>query len=323
MYDAVVAIEGGYEPYAVVPLSPSAGASSTAAAGAAACAVLQGMFPNRSPQYQADCAPYQPGAGADEASARGIALGIEVGQQMLLERAGDGRDTIENYVPRAAASATSCLRPPALGSAAYAEAFDEVKELGRSGGAALTSDQQEAARFHTKNPNLFWPRASRVFMNQSSVPENARLAAMLQVSIGDAIFGCFDSKYFFDAWRPRTAIPAAASDGNPATDAEGGWAPFAASPNHPEYPSGHACIAGAVAQVVRSNYGTPQVRFTWTSTVTGTARGYDSVYEMIREIRDARVHGGMHFRYSNDDGGTLGRSTARWVVRNYFRPTDR
>lgn len=112
MYDAVVAIEGGYEPYAVVPLSPPAGASSTAAAGAAACAVLQGMFPNRSPQYQADCAPYQPGAGADEASARGIALGIEVGQQTLLERAGDGRDTIENYVP---------------------------------GGAALTSDQQEAA----------------------------------------------------------------------------------------------------------------------------------------------------------------------------------
>ncbi|HSG91726.1 MAG TPA: hypothetical protein VLA56_21085, partial [Pseudomonadales bacterium] len=209
MYDAVVAIEGGYEPYAVVPQSPATGASSTAAAGAAACAVLQAMFPNRSPQYQADCAPYQPGAGADEATARGIALGVEVGQQMVLERAGDGRDTSENYVPgggvgdfvpaaagnpiwhfvpymRAFTLASPAQfrleGPPALGSAAYAAAFDEVKELGRSGGAALTSDQQEAARFHTENPNLFWPRVSRVFMNQASLLDNARLAAMLQVS---------------------------------------------------------------------------------------------------------------------------------------------
>jgi hypothetical protein len=350
MYDAVVAIEGGYEPYAIVPQSPATGASSTTAAGAAACTVLQGMFPNRSPQYQSDCAPYQPGAGADEAANKGIALGIEVGQRMLLERSGDGRDTTENYVPgggigdfvpaaagnpiwhflpymRAFTLASPAQfragTPPSLGSTAYAEAFDEVKEMGRSGGAALTADQQEAARFHTENPNLFWPRATRAFLNQGSVLENARLAAMMQVSIGDAIFGCFDSKYFYDAWRPRTAIPAAASDGNPATTPDGGWAPFAATPNHPEYPSGHTCIAGAVAEVVKSHYRTPRVPFTWTSTVTGTARSYDSVQEMIREIKDARVHGGMHFRYSNDAGATLGRRTAHWVVRNYFRPTGK
>jgi hypothetical protein len=185
---------------------------------------------------------------------------------------------------------------------------------------ALDLEQQEVARFHTENPNLFWPRASRVFMNQSSLLANARLAALMQVSIGDAILGCFDSKYFFDAWRPRTAIPAAATDGNPATIADAGWTPFAASPNHPEYPSGHSCIAGAVGEVLKSHYRTPQVPFTWTSTVTGTARSYDSVYEMIREIKAARVHGGMHFRFANDDGATLGRRTAQWVLRNYLRP---
>jgi hypothetical protein len=152
------------------------------------------------------------------------------------------------------------------------------------------------------------------------VVANARLAAMLQVSIGDAILGCFESKYHFDAWRPRTAIPAAATDGNPGTTDEQGWAPFAASPNHPEYPSGHSCIAGAVAEVVKSHYGTPQVPFTWNSTVTGTTHAYDSGYAMIREIKEARIYGGMHFRFANDDGATLGRRTAHWVVRNYFQP---
>jgi hypothetical protein len=152
------------------------------------------------------------------------------------------------------------------------------------------------------------------------VVENARFAAMLQVSIGDAILGCFDSKYYFNAWRPRTAIPAAETDGNPATTAELGWAPLAASPNHPEYPSGHSCIAGAVGEVVKSYYGTPQVAFTWTSTATGTSHAFTSVNDMVREIKFARVYGGMHFRAANDDGATLGRRTAHWVVRNYFRP---
>ena len=347
MYDAVVAIEGGFQPYAIVPVSPAAGASSAAAAGAAACAVLQGLFPNRSPQYEADCTPYQAGSGADVATARGITLGIEVGQKMLVDRADDGRDTTENYSPGGGVgdfvpaapgnpiwhfapymraftlSSPAQFRadgPPALTSVSYAEAFNEVKELGRAGGAALSPEQLEVARFHTENPNLFWPRASRAFLSQPSVLENARLAAMLQVSIGDAILGCFESKYYFDAWRPRTAIPAAATDGNPATTAEPGWAPLAASPNHPEYPSGHSCIAGAVGEVVKSYYGTPKVAFTWDSTATGTTHAYDSIYEMIREIKAARVLGGMHFRFANDDGVTLGRRTADWVVRNYFGP---
>lgn len=347
MYDAVVAIEGRYEPYAVVPTSPAAGASSSAAAAAAACTVLQGLFPTRSPQYADDCAPYQAGGGADAAAARGITLGIEVGQKMLVERAGDGRDTGENYAPGGGVgdfapavagnpiwhfapymraftlSSPAQFRadgPPALTSASYAEAFEETRQLGRVGAAGLTPEQQAIARFHADNPNLFWPRASRVFMTQPSVVENARFAAMLQVAVGDAILGCFDSKYHFDFWRPRTAIPAAAADGNPATAAESDWAPFLPSPNHPEYPSGHSCIAGAVAEVVKTYFGTPQVRFAWSSDATSTTREYDSVYEMVREIKDARIYGGMHFRFSNDDGIALGRRTARWVTKHYFRP---
>jgi hypothetical protein len=350
MYDAVVAIEGKYEPYAVTPVSPAAGASSSAAAGAAACVVLQGLFPNRSPQYSADCASYQPGAGADDAANKGITLGVEVGQAMLVERAGDGRATLENYVSGGeigdfvpAAPGNPILHfgpymrpftlgsvqqfradgPPDLTSATYDDDFAEVKKFGIAGGAELTADQQEVARFHTDNPNLFWPRGTRVFMNQPSVLENARLAAMLQASMADAVLGCFDSKYYFDAWRPRSAIPGAGDDGNPATAADGAWTPFVATPNHPEYPSGHTCIAGAVAEVVKSYNRTSKVAFTWSSPVTGTSRSYESTHEMVREIKDARVWGGMHFRFANDDGGTLGRRTAQWVVRNYFQPVGK
>ena len=350
MYDAVVAIDGRYVPYAVTPVSPAAGASSAAAAGAAACTVLQGLFPNRSPQYAADCVAYQPGSGADAAANQGITVGVEVGQKMLAERADDGRATTENYVPGGeagdfvpAAPGNPLLHfapymrpftlgspqqfradgPPDLTSASYAEAFGEVQKFGVAGGAQLNADQLDAARFHTDNPNLFWPRSTRVFMNQPSVLENARLAAMLQTSMADAILGCFDSKYYFDAWRPRTAIPAAGADGNPATMDDPAWTPLAATPNHPEYPSGHTCLAGAVAEVLKSYYRTPKVSFTWTSPVTGTARSYDSVQDMVREIKDARVWGGMHFRFANDDGATLGRRTAQWVVRTQFKPVPR
>ncbi len=350
MYDAVVAIAGGYEPFAVVPISPSAGASQEAAAAAAACTVLAGLFPNRSPEYVADCAPYQAGAGAG-AVALGITLGIEVGQKMLAERADDGRSTIAGYTPVGGVgrfepfpvgsspvlffapalrpfTLTSAMQfradgPPDLTSATYAYAFGEVKQLGVAGGAALTAEQQDIARFHTENPNVFGARNLSVFLNQPTVLENARLAAMLWVGYADAIIGCFESKYYFDSWRPRVAIPSADADGNPATVADPGWTPFVNTPNHPEYPAAHACFGGVTYEVLRAYFKTPKVRFTWTSTVTGTSHEYPSVNHMLKELRLARIYGGMHFRFSSDDGATLGRRTGRWVVKNYFQPVKK
>ncbi len=347
MYDAVVAIAGGYEPFAIVPLSPASGASQEAAAAAAACTVLAGLFPNRSPEYAADCAPWQAGAGAGSV-ATGITLGIEVGEKMLAERANDGRDTDFVYAPAGGIgdfapfpvgstpinfygpfirpfTLTSAMQfraggPPDLTSADYARDFNEVKLLGVAGGAGLSAEQQEAARFHTENPGVFTPRNLRVFLNQPTVIENARLAAMLWVAYSDALLGCFDSKYYFDSWRPRAAIPAANDDGNPATVADPGWLPFVGTPNHPEYPAAHACFGGVTSEILKSYFKTPRVQFTWNSTVTGTSHEYASIHQMLSEIKLARIYGGMHFRFSSEDGATLGRRTGRWVVKNYFRP---
>jgi hypothetical protein len=350
MYDAVVAIAGGFEPYAVVPVSPSAGASQEAAAAAAACTVLAGLFPNRAPEYAADCAPYAAGSGAG-AVAMGITLGVEVGQKMLAERADDGRWTIVAYTPSPGLgrfepfpagsspvnffgpamrpfTLTSAMQfradgPPDLTSASYAYAFNEVKVLGAAGGAALSAEQQDVARFWTENPNVFNVRNLQVFLNQPTVLENARLAAMLWVGFADAILGCFDTKYHFAAWRPRVAIPAADSDGNPATTADPGWAPFVNTPNHPEYPAAHGCFAGVTSEILRAYFKTPRVSFTWTSTVTGTSHEFPSVFAMLNENKVARIYGGMHFRFSSDDGVTLGRRTGRWVAKNYFQPVKR
>lgn len=347
MYDAVVAIAGGYEPYAVVPVSLSAGASQEAAAAAAACTVLAGLFPNRAPEYAADCAPYAAGSGAG-AVAMGITLGVEVGEKMLAERADDGRSTIAAYTPSPGLgrfepfpagsspvnffapamrpfTLTSAMQfradgPPDLTSASYAYALNEVKVLGAAGGAALSAEQQDIARFWTENPNVFNVRNLQVFLNQPTVLENARLAAMLWVGFADAILGCFDTKYHFASWRPRAAIPAADGDGNPATVADPGWLPFVNTPNHPEYPAAHGCFAGVTTEILRSYFKTPRVSFTWTSTVTGTSHEFDSVFEMLNENKVARIYGGMHFRFSSDDGATLGRRTGRWVARNYFQP---
>ena len=350
MYDAVVAIAGGFEPYAVTPVSPAAGASHAAAAGAAGCTVLAGLFPNRSAQYAADCAPFQAGAGADEAANKGITLGIEVGLGMLAERADDGRDTTENYTPTGevghfapAVAGNPALHfapymrpftltsvqqfradgPPDLTSATYAEDLEEVMRLGRAGGAELDAEQQDIARFHTENPNVFWPRNLRPLLARPTVLENARLAAMLYTAFGDQTIACFESKYYFDAWRPRTAIPMADVDGNPATTADPAWAPFVGTPNHPEYPAAHACAGGVVAEVLKSYFKTPKVALSWTSTVTGTTHEFDSVHDMVRELKVARIYGGMHFRFSSDHGATLGKRVGQWVTRNYFKPTGK
>jgi hypothetical protein len=151
IYDAVNAITCGYEVFAIAPQSPTAGASPEAAAGAAACGVLQGLFPNRAAQYATPCLPYQASSQGDDATKRGIAVGIEVANGVLALRANDGRSLNIVYVPGSepgdfrgvnpvntagpymrpfTLTSTAQFRadgPPALGSATYAEDFNEVK----------------------------------------------------------------------------------------------------------------------------------------------------------------------------------------------------
>jgi hypothetical protein len=346
IYDAVVAIEGRYKPFAVKPKAPASGASTEAAVGAAAYGVLKALFPSRSTVYQA--AYDQRLAAIPDGAPRtlGLALGSEVAAAGVRLRANDGRSvTLAPDVSGAApgkfrsANATPIFRhfpaikpfaldkvdqfrpaaPPALSSAAYAGAVNETRSLGGSASTSRTAEQFEVARFHTEAPPTAVTRnLGRFASSTPNVGDAARLMASIYVSFSDAIAACFDAKYHYEAWRPVSAITMADTDGNDATAVDAAWTPALQTPNHPEYPAAHSCASGSLGEALRAFYGTPNVTFTWDSTVTGTTRTYVGIDAFNAEAGRARIHGGMHFTFATVAGEELGRKVAQWVAARHF-----
>lgn len=214
------------------------------------------------------------------------------------------------------------LPPPlALDSAACAADLGEVQALGGTTSTQRTASQLEAARFHTENPGIFLSRNYRSFaLDRLGMADNARLMAMLWVTHGDVNIACFESKYFHNYWRPQSAIPLADTDGNPATTADATWTPVVPTPDHPEYPAAHMCHNSAAATILKAFFGTDQVSFSFSSTVTNTVRDYATPDELVNEIALARITGGMHFRNSGVQGGVLETNVANWVIANHFKP---
>lgn len=345
VYDAVMAIVGTHKPYAAAPTTDASGASQPAAVAAAAYGVLKGLFPSRGAQYQAAYDSAVAEIPNDAARSRGLAVGAEAAAAILKLRADDGRWTPTSYTPTTtpgrfrgtnpinvfapfirpftlkSASQFRPPAPPAMTSAQYAADFDEVLKLGSATSTLRTADQLDAARAHSENPNTYPQRSYRAFaMDSQSIAQNARLMAMLWVAMNDAIIGCFEAKYFYDFWRPVSAITLADTDGNAATAVDTTWTPVLPTPNHPEYPAAHLCQNGAGMAVLRAFHGTDQIAFTWNSTVTNGQRSYYATDQVLNEITSARTSGGMHFRNSSNQGRTLGTSVGDYVTANFFRP---
>lgn len=208
----------------------------------------------------------------------------------------------------------------------YAAAVNETRSLGGAASAARTAEQHEVARFHTEPPPPAITRnLGRFASSTANVGDAARLMATIYVSYVDAIGACFEAKYHYGTWRPVSAIQMAVtsgSDGNAATAPDAAWAPALPTPNHPEYPAAHSCTSGSVGEALRNFYGTPNVTFTWDSTVTKTTRTYNSIDAFNAEAGMARIHGGMHFRHATAAGEDLGRRVAQWVTQRHFGRQD-
>ena len=346
MYDAVVAIAGGYQPFYVTPRAPTAGASQDAAAAAAAYGVLKGLFPSRSATYQGLYDSSLAGVADPAARDQGVAVGAEVAAAVLSIRANDGRNTVlPAFVPGTGAGqfrgpalvgrTSPYVRPfalsyagqfraagsPALTSAAYATDFNETKALGGATSTTRTATQATSARFHSEAPGVFWPRNLRPFlMTNRSMADNARVGAQLWVTHADATIACFETKYALLAWRPFSAVNFADTDGNPATDADPTWTPFVPTPPHPEYPAAHGCAGGSMAEAFKLLFGTDDVSFEFTSNVTTTSQHYATPQALLDDITIARIAGGMHFRFSVLDGEALGKSVADAVAQSKFKP---
>jgi hypothetical protein len=371
IYDAAVAIEGGYELYAGPydpPLIAPAGTSVEAAIATAAYRTLVGLYlrlpngvvvgldPAQQHFLDEDYEAYMGAIPDSEAKTDGIAVGQRVAAAMLAKRANDGREddtTLAdlgppppgpgiwernpgNPVPAVLGLRLPGIRPLALADVSqfrpdgpnpltgdeYAEDFQQVKELGRADSTARTAEQTTEALFWTDHDARQWNDGMlRLAADQElDLVQTARMLAMAHVAGADGLIACFDAKYHYWFWRPYQAIARADTDGNAATEADATWRPLRGTPNHPEYPSAHACHSTAVAEALAAFFGTDNIHFTLDSRVTGTTREYDRFHEAVKDVNQARVLVGFHFRNSDQEGSSLGRKVGHYVVEHLFRP---
>jgi hypothetical protein len=211
--------------------------------------------------------------------------------------------------------------PPALSSKRWAQDYNEVKEFGSSASTTRTTEQTLAARFWAEPPVQQAHGAFRKFVldHRLDVVAAARFMAMISVVYADSLIACFDAKYHYAFWRPITAIRAGDTDGNDATVGDSAWSPLLpATPNHPEYPSAHACVTPAGGRVIGRLLGTDHIDFTVPSLTGLGDRHFDQVKDLEYDVNNARIWGGIHYRFSVEDGTVIGKKTADQVLAHHF-----
>jgi hypothetical protein len=207
--------------------------------------------------------------------------------------------------------------PPSLTSDGYTADFNEVKTLGSASSWSRTSDQTLYAKFwQSDSPAGYWdPVATSLGAEHHlTLLENARLLALLNISMADAVIGCWDAKYRYVFWRPVTAIQLANTDGNPATAADPNWKPLIVTPPFPEYPSAHSCVSGAATRILAAYFG-EDTEFTVSSDgMPGVVRCFANFSAALDEVKNARIFGGIHFRRACEDGQALGFAVADYIL---------
>jgi hypothetical protein len=219
------------------------------------------------------------------------------------------------------------LGPPALDSVAYAEAYNEVKTLGGAA-SARTPEQSEIALFWadgagTETPPGHWNSIAQTVAAErgNTMPQNARLFALLNVAMADAAICAWDAKYAFNFWRPVTAVRNGGADGNEATAADSTWTSFVVTPPFPDYVSGHSTFSGAAAKVLALFYGTDDIAFTTGSDfLPGVRRSFSRFSDAAAEAAISRLYGGIHYRFANQDGMAAGLEIGEWVVTQTMQP---
>jgi hypothetical protein len=352
VYDAVVGVHRGYQPYSFTG-RPERPASAQAAAVAAAHKILASYVPSAQAaldaSYAASVSAMQDGA----AKTNGIDYGIQVADHLIAVRANDGRNgpalftqppapgvwrpTPPAFAPMLVpwlASVTPLViaspgqydpgPPPALTSATYTADFNEVKALGGHAGSARTADQTATAQFFSGNAFLQYNAALRdqVELRHLDIIDAARLFAAVDVSMADAQISVWYAKLKYGLWRPITAINLADTDGNDDTTADPSWTPLLVTPPYPDYVSGYSGLTGAFARSLADALGTDQLNVTLTSTaVPGVTRHYDSVTSLCADVISARVWLGIHFRTADTRGAAIGQQVSDYVLAHEFAAT--
>jgi hypothetical protein len=280
--------------------------------------------------------------------APGAALGERAAQRVLAERSDDlpraadsyrPHTTAGVYVPTVAPAAVAWSQrkpwlleradqfrpgpPPALTSERWARDYNEVKRLGSRDSPQRSSEQTAIARFWDYSlPAVYHGVVHAVALQPGrDVLANARLFAAVAQAMDDAVIAVFDAKYTYNFWRPSTAIRNGDIDGHEATERDPRWLPLIDVPLHPEYPSAHSILAATVGSLLEAETAGAAMPPLTTSSPTagGATRRWTQVDAFVREVGEARVLEGVHFRTSVEVGEAMGRrigalAAARWLA---------
>lgn len=355
MFDAVNSIDEKHLPY-LIDVPGSKHASIDAAAAQAARDVLAALYPERVAIFDAELAISLQGKDGNRIQ-QGIRVGQIVAERTLATRANDGWTitppayvlpaTPGNWQPtppaNAAASFThypnvlpfaiksgtqfSPSAPPLMTSEQYAADFNEVKEIGALNSATRTADQTLVARLwaNVNTPTNFllvWNNVARTVSvsRDLTTVQKARLFALINIALHDALHTTFTSKFQHGLWRPVTAIRRADEDGNPNTEADPSWSSLISAPSYPSYAGNMAAIGTSQATILALFFGRDDISFqhTWAGP-GGATRSYAGFSVMANEQERARVYGGIHFTFDNVAGQAVGRNVANYVFANIMR----
>lgn len=356
MYDAVNSIDGTHTPY-LTDVPGSQNASLEAAAAQAAHDVLAAFYPARIAIFAAELATSLQGIEEYRAQ-QGIRVGQIVAERILAVRANDGWNvtppsytlpaTPGNWQPTPPGNAPAAFThyasvtpfaitsatqfapnaPPAMTSAQYTADFNEVKEIGSATSATRTADQTLVAKLWANvgtptNFLLVWNNVTRTVSTVQNITtvEKARLFALTNIAMHDALQTTFASKFQHGLWRPVTAIRRADEDGNAATSPDPAWSSLVPAPPYPSYAGNMAAIGTSQATILALFFGRDDIRFdhTWVG-AGGATRSYSGFGAMADEEAAARVYGGIHFRFDNVAGQSAGTNVANYVFSNIMRP---
>lgn len=371
MYDAINSISRHHELFYEHTVVPS-NASQEAAALQAGYRVLSEIYPGQQTLLDAHRSAILDTLPNDASVTAGLNFGDAVGAKVVQERANDGYMNMVSYMPTnqvghwqpdilnpnqmawgpewgqiemfAIDDSFAMLPPPmpALTSQQYADAFNEVKELGSKNSTVRTADQTEVGLFWAYDrvgmgtPMRLYIDVLDVVSAQegNDLSENAALYAMAATAVADAGIAAWDAKFEYDFWRPISGIRMADQDGNPDTIADSEWEPLGApggihpdgstindfTPPFPTYISGHASFGGALFHALETFYGTDDIAFSLQSEeVPGVTRSFNSFSEAMVENGRSRVFLGIHWDFDDYMARDIGSMVADEVMNNHFQ----